>query len=158
MRGTCTWRCVVGLVGWSDGGGRPLGGVRRFGAAGRSANGKWDRDSPCASWRARDVLEHVIGFHDVLLLRPLSLKPQRPRDDPQLRWDLTYDRLRQALGDGELFLRIVEVPAVAGNPGTRLDASTLIPRLTQDVLVHTWDLARAVGADDALDPAWCELF
>ena len=25
-------------------------------------------------------------------------------------------------------------------------------------MVHTWDLARAVGADDRLDPAWCELF
>jgi hypothetical protein len=25
-------------------------------------------------------------------------------------------------------------------------------------LVHTWDLARAVGADDRLDARWCELF
>ena len=33
-----------------------------------------------------------------------------------------------------------------------------MPRLTQDVLVHTWDLARAVGADDRLDPAWCAIF
>jgi uncharacterized protein (TIGR03086 family) len=128
---------------------------RRFGAAVRSADGKWDRDSPCAGWRARDVLEHVIGFHDVLLLRPLGCKPQRPRDDPQRRWDLTYDRLQHALGDKELFLRTVEVPAVADNPATRVDASQLVPRLTQDVLVHTWDLARAVGADDSLDPAWC---
>ncbi|BCO35690.1 hypothetical protein [Mycobacterium heckeshornense] len=33
-----------------------------------------------------------------------------------------------------------------------------MPRLTRDVLVHTWDLARAVGADDRLDPNWCALF
>ena len=33
-----------------------------------------------------------------------------------------------------------------------------MPRLTQDVLVHTWDLARAVGADDRLDPEWCAIF
>lgn len=33
-----------------------------------------------------------------------------------------------------------------------------MPNLTRDVLVHTWDLARAVGADDALDSAWCERF
>jgi len=103
-------------------------------------------------------LEHVIGFHDVLLLRPLGLKPQRPQDNPQRRWDLTYERLQQALGDEELFGRIIEVPAVAKNPATQLDASKLLPRLTQDVLVHTWDLARAVGADDSLDPGWCAAF
>jgi len=34
----------------------------------------------------------------------------------------------------------------------------MMPNLTRDVLVHTWDLARAVGADDWLDPRWCELF
>jgi hypothetical protein len=33
-----------------------------------------------------------------------------------------------------------------------------MPNLTRDVLVHTWDLARAVGADDRLDDGWCELF
>ncbi len=39
---------------------------------------------------------------------------------------------------------------------TQLDTSGLIP-ITRDLLVHTWDLARAVEADDRLNPAWCEL-
>jgi uncharacterized protein (TIGR03086 family) len=115
---------------------------RRFGAAVGSANGKWDRRSPCDAWTARGVLEHVIGFHDVLLLRPLALKPHRPRDDPQARWQLTYDSLSRAFASGGV---------------AQLDALKLVPNLTRDVLVHTWDLARAVGADDRLDPAWCEL-
>ncbi|WP_231117964.1 hypothetical protein [Mycobacterium colombiense] len=89
------------------------------------------------------MLEHVIGFHDVLLLRPLGLKPDRPRDDPRTRWRLTYRSLTEALGFGG---------------ATQLDEYRLMPNLTRDVLVHTWDLARAVGADDALDPAWCEMF
>jgi uncharacterized protein (TIGR03086 family) len=130
----------------------------RFGEAVRSADGKWHRRSPCEAWDARAVLEHVIGFHDVLLLRPLGLKPDRPHDDPQRRWDLTFDRLSDALRRDDLFERIVEVPAVGNNAPTRLDAAKLVPRLTQDVLVHTWDLARAVGADDRLDPGWCEEF
>jgi hypothetical protein len=87
------------------------------------------------------VLEHVIGFHDVLLLRPLGLKPDRPRDDPQIRWDLTYAQLEKVFGPD----RGLEVPAV-------------MPNITRDVLIHTWDLARAVGADDRLDARWCELF
>ncbi len=117
---------------------------RRFGESVRAADGKWDRPSPCDAWDARGVLEHVIGFHDVLLLRPLGLKPDRPRDDPQLRWDLTYGRLETAFEPGRgLF---------------ELDASAMLPNLTRDVLVHTWDLARAVGADDRLNAHWCEHF
>jgi uncharacterized protein (TIGR03086 family) len=116
---------------------------RRFGQAVASARGKWDRRSPCDHWDARAVLEHVIGFHDLLLLRPLGLKPDRPRDDPQARWQLTYDSLTAAFEPGR---------------ASRLDAFKLVPNLTRDVLVHTWDLARAVGADDRLDPAWCQRF
>ena len=44
------------------------------------------------------------------------------------------------------------------NPPTKLDAAKLVPRLTRDVLVHTWDLARAVGADDRLELRWCAGF
>jgi uncharacterized protein (TIGR03086 family) len=131
---------------------------RRFGDAVRSADGKWDRLSPCDGWDARAVLEHVIGFHDVLLLRPLGLKPERARDNPQQRWELTFHRLHEAFGRPGLFERVVEVPSVGKSAAERLDARTLVPRLTQDVLVHTWDLARAVGADDRLDPGWCLVF
>ena len=105
------------------------------------------------------MLEHVIGFHDVLLLRPLGLKPDRPRDDPRIRWELTYVALEQAFEPGRrLFERAVDIPELQGNPATRLDARAMMPNLTRDVLVHTWDLARAVGADDRLDPQWCEHF
>nr|WP_232006847.1 hypothetical protein [Mycobacterium sp. 1245805.9] len=116
---------------------------RRFGEAVASAEGRWDCRSPCDAWDARGVLEHVIGFHDVLLLRPLGLKPDRPRDDPRVRWQATYEALTGALESGR---------------ATQLDAYRLMPNLTRDVAVHTWDLARAVGADDRLDPGWCELF
>ena len=66
-----------------DLGERHLAVCRRFGETVAAANGKWDRRSPCDAWDARGVLEHVIGFHDVLLLRPLGLKPDRPRHDPR---------------------------------------------------------------------------
>jgi hypothetical protein len=88
------------------------------------------------------VLEHVIGFHDVMLLLPLGLKPDRPRDDPRVRWQSTYHSLTEIFARGEAI---------------RLDGYRLMPNLTRDVLVHTWDLSRAVGADDRLDPDWCEL-
>jgi uncharacterized protein (TIGR03086 family) len=138
---------------------RHLAVCRRFGESVRAADGKWDRQSPCDEWDARGVLEHVIGFHDVLLLRPLGLKPDRPRDDPQTRWKLTYRALEKAFEpDRGLFERVVDVPQLHDNPPTRLDARAMMPNLTRDVLVHTWDLARAVSADDRLDDGWCEHF
>ncbi len=111
---------------------------RRFTDTVRLADGKWDRPTPCDDWDARAVVEHVIGFHDVLLLRPLGLKPDRPRDDPLRRWQLTVDRLGEAFDQ--------QAP------------TELVPRLSQDVLVHTWDLARGVEADDRLDPGLCAMF
>jgi uncharacterized protein (TIGR03086 family) len=138
---------------------RHLAVCQRFGESVRAANGKWNRRSPCEAWDARGVLEHVIGFHDVLLLRPLGLKPDRPRNDPQIRWELTYGQLEKAFEpERRLFERVVDIPELQGNPATRLDARAMMPNLTRDVLVHTWDLARAVGADDRLDRWWCEHF
>ena len=138
---------------------RHLAVCRRFGRSVAAANGQWDRRSPCDAWDARGVLEHVIGFHDVLLLRPLGLKPHRPRDDPQIRWELTYGALEKAFEPGRrLFEGVVDIPELQGNPAARLKARAIMPNLTRDVLVHTWDLARAVGADDHLDARWCELF
>ncbi len=138
---------------------RHLAVCRRFGESVRAANGKWDRRSPCDAWDARGVLEHVIGFHDVLLLRPLGLKPDRPREDPQTRWELTYAALEKAFEPGRrLFESVVDIPELQGNPAVRRDAHAMMPNLTRDVLVHTWDLARAVGADDRLHARWCEEF
>jgi uncharacterized protein (TIGR03086 family) len=114
---------------------------RRFGEAVRAARGKWVRPSPCEGWDARAVLEHVIGFHDVLVLRELELKPDRPRNDPQARWNLTYAQLEKAF-----------------DRGIGPSATAVLPNVTRDVLVHTWDLARAVDADDLLDARLCESF
>jgi uncharacterized protein (TIGR03083 family) len=135
-----------------------LAACRRFSEAVAAADGKWDRRSPCEGWDARDVVEHVIGFHDVLLLRPLGRKPERPRDNPRRRWEITFDRLVETFDEATLFERTIDIPSIGRNQPTTLNARALVPRLTRDVLVHTWDLARAVGADDRLDPQWCERF
>jgi uncharacterized protein (TIGR03083 family) len=92
---------------------------------------RWGRPSPCEAWDARAVLEHVIGFHDVLVLRPAGAKPDRPRDSPVARWAVTVEALGRVLPAG---------------------APEVLPAMTTDVLVHTWDLARAAGVPADLDP------
>jgi uncharacterized protein (TIGR03086 family) len=130
----------------------------RFTNAVVQAEGQWGAATPCREWDVRGVVEHVIGFHDVLLLRPLQAKPTRPRDDPVQRWVVTVDALTEVLARPGLFDSVVAIPAVGNNAPTELDARTLVPMLSQDVLVHTWDVARAIGADDQLDDTLCATF
>jgi uncharacterized protein (TIGR03086 family) len=113
--------------------------------------GHWTSSSPCPEWDARSVVEHVIGFHDVLLLRPLGTKPTRPKDDPVVRWEVTVPAIRLAMDAGSV--RGPDEPAGSSD----LDLDRLLPMLTAEVLVHTWDLARAIGVDPRLDPELCEL-
>jgi uncharacterized protein (TIGR03086 family) len=131
---------------------------RRFADAIEAVDGHWNRPTPCPEWDARGVVEHVIGFHDVLLLRPLDAKPHRPPDDPVERWAVTVDALDGLFARPGLFDAVIEVPARGEAPASTVDAGRLVPILSQDVLVHTWDLARAVGADDRLDADLCAKF
>ena len=91
----------------------------------------WDAPTPCTEWDARALVEHVIGFHEVLILRPRGVRAHRPREGPAERWRATADALFGALD---------EPPDV-------------LPALTTDVLVHTWDLARSADTDAHLDEA-----
>jgi uncharacterized protein (TIGR03086 family) len=106
------------------------------------ANGAWAAPSPCTEWDARGVLEHVIGFHEVLLLRPAGVRAHRPRDIPVGRWEATERAIFTVLELGDAV-----PPEIPG----------LLPALTTDVLVHTWDLARATGGDETLDQELCAL-
>ena len=110
----------------------------------------WSAPSPCTEWTARDVVEHVIGFHDFLLLRPLGVRAHRPREDPAARWDATSTALFAALASDGVLDRATELPG-----GGTSTPRTMIGALTTDVLVHTWDLARAARLPAALDEDLC---
>jgi uncharacterized protein (TIGR03086 family) len=131
---------------------------RTFGDEVDLVGDRWQSPSPCEAWDARGVLEHVIRFHDVLLLRPLVAKPQRPKGDPPGRWRVTVDALDGLLKRPGLFDGVVDVPAVGNNAASQIEALRLVPLLSLDVLVHTWDLGRAIGHEVVLDPDLCSSF
>lgn len=137
----------------SDADDRPIDGHRKacygFGAVVDQVGDKWDSPSPCPDWDARGVLEHVIGFHEVLLLRPLGITANRPKGNIPGRWAATQLAIFTALDAN--WGHPVDLP-----DGSTLDVSILLPMLTTDVLVHTWDLARATGLDVVLDAELCE--
>jgi uncharacterized protein (TIGR03086 family) len=131
---------------------------KAFGNEVSAVGDHWQAQSPCSEWDARRVLEHVIGFHDVLLLRPLAAKPLRSKGDPAGRWEATFAALDQVLSRPGLFDGVVDVPAVGNNLPSQIDAARIVPLLSLDVLIHTWDLGRAAGHEVILDPDLCRKF
>lgn len=121
-----------------------------FGAVVAQVGDRWRAASPCEGWDARAVLEHVIGFHEVLVLRPLGVRAHRPGDDPVGRWTATEAAIFTALDSASVAGPLTAVPGADA-----YDLVALLPALTTDVLVHTWDLARAAGIDVRLDEDLC---
>jgi uncharacterized protein (TIGR03086 family) len=113
---------------------------------------QWDLPTPCTEWDARAVVEHVIGFHDFLLLRPLGVRANRPKTDPAERWSATSNAMFAALDAPETLDRETALPG-----GGTSSPRQMLAALTTDVLVHTWDLARAATLDPALDDDLCSL-
>jgi uncharacterized protein (TIGR03086 family) len=110
----------------------------------------WERPTPCDEWDARAVVEHVIGFHEFLLLRPLGVRAHRPKTGPAARWAATSAALFAALDTAGTLDRATELPG-----GGTSSPTTMLGALTTDVLVHTWDLARAADLDPQLDTELC---
>jgi uncharacterized protein (TIGR03086 family) len=110
--------------------------------------GAWERPSPCTGWNARDVVNHVVDASGRFLGRvdvELPADAAQP-DDPAAAWAAARDAVQAALDD----------PSVAGREYESPMGPTTLERTIGmfgigDVLVHTWDLARAAGLDERLD-------
>lgn len=121
-------------------------------AAEQVPNDAWGRPTPCTEWDAAELVEHVIGFHEFLFLRPLGVHAHRPRVGPLARWRATERAIGTVLDDP----RTLDA-AVDYFDGARRRPRELLAALANDTVVHTWDLARALGAPDRLAVDVCAL-
>jgi len=111
---------------------------------------RWDSPSPCEGWAARDVVEHLVdwlpGFFFTTWDLPLPSLPSA-EEDPVAAWGALRDAFQAALGSPEVAGRQRETPLWS------TFAAAVERGVIPDVLIHTWDLARATGLDERLDPA-----
>jgi len=109
---------------------------------------RWASQSPCEKWTARDVVRHMVttsGFFFGLVGRSMPAGPSVD-DDPGAAWAAARDAVQAGLEDPEM--ASLEFDGFAG-PQTFEQAINRF--VCADVLVHTWDLARAAGLDERLD-------
>lgn len=111
---------------------------------------QWGLPTPCEDWNVRDLVDHVVATHGRVyaMLGPGADEVDTADESPRAAWEGARGRMLAALSDPELAQR----PVRARN-GEQPFAALVGGLLTFDTLCHTWDLSRAIGADETLDPA-----
>ncbi|MER5879301.1 TIGR03086 family metal-binding protein [Streptomyces sp. NPDC060235] len=114
----------------------------------------WNNPAPCEDWVARDVVRHLVEWFPAFLKSGAGVElPHGPSvdDDPVAAWTVHCDGVQALLDDPATADKVLSNPHIGDVP---LDQA--VDRFyTADVFMHTWDLARATGQKEALDPVRC---
>ena len=113
--------------------------------------GAWDAPAPCEGWVARDVVRHLCDWIPGLFAGAYGLPaPGGPSvdDDPVGAFTAVRDQMQADLSD----------PAKAeqeydGRLGRSTFGKSVDGFICFDLVVHGWDLSRATGQDETIDPA-----
>jgi uncharacterized protein (TIGR03086 family) len=110
----------------------------------------WDNAAPCEGWVARDIVRHMVEWIPGFLRSGSDVDlPEGPSvdDDPVAAWQILTDGIQRVLEDPQSAHSQFEHPR-AGRHSVEDAIATFF---LGDVLIHTWDLARATGVDETLD-------
>jgi uncharacterized protein (TIGR03086 family) len=116
---------------------------------------QWSAPTPCSEWNVRSLVNHVAGEY---LWVPELMAGKTVSDvGNRLDGDLLGDDPIEALASATRSAK-----AAADNPDslTRtvhlsfgdVTGAEYLKQMAIDSVIHTWDLARAIGADETLDP------
>jgi len=134
--------------------------LERFGQHVRKVrDDQWHGPTPCTEWDVRVLVNHLVSEN---LWMPPLLDGKRIADvggrldgdllgeDPKSAWDQSAREsgaaVRSAPLDGTVHVSYGDVTA-----------EHYISEVMTDLAIHGWDLARAIGADEAIDPEIVDL-
>ncbi|QIB42630.1 TIGR03086 family metal-binding protein [Streptomyces aureoverticillatus] len=115
---------------------------------------QWDAPTPCADWTVRDLVGHLTV--EQLWVPPLvrdgaaladvgdSFDGDELGPDPVASWDTAAEAARAAFEEPGALERTVHL-SYGDTP-----AHDYCAQMITDLVVHSWDLARAIGADERL--------
>jgi uncharacterized protein (TIGR03086 family) len=115
----------------------------------------WHRPTPCVDWDVRALLAHLVDENrwvpPLLAGRTIAdvgdeLAGDPLGDDPHGAW------VASAAAAGEAVARPGALEVTTHLSFGDVPGAEYVMQLTADLLVHGWDLARATGGDERLDP------
>jgi uncharacterized protein (TIGR03086 family) len=118
---------------------------------------QWAAPTPCTEWDVRALVNHLVN--EALWVKPLldgltisevgsRLDGDVLGDDPKASFDRAAMEATDAVAEPGALDRVVHVSA-GDSP-----ASEYLSEVFIDFVVHGWDLARAIGADETIDPGF----
>jgi uncharacterized protein (TIGR03086 family) len=110
---------------------------------------QWSLPTPCTDWTVRDLAAHVITTHRrVLCSLDGGEAPEADKaGDLRAQWQQARRAITDAIADE------ARASTMVGGMFGEQPFESLVGRLLcSDTLVHTWDLARATGQAEQLDP------
>jgi uncharacterized protein (TIGR03086 family) len=135
------------------------GGVQFTRVLGAVTPQDWATPTPCEGWTVRDLVVHVVGgtAMSVALLDGATSDEAYALLQTDVLGDEPVDTFRAA--QGELVARfraLDDLSMIVHHMVGDIPAAMLLGFRIGDLTLHSWDLARAVGADESLDPALVE--
>ena len=130
--------------------------VEEFGArVDAVADDQWELPTPCSDWNVRQLVNHLVYENrwTVPLIGGGTIAEVGDRyegdllgDSPPAAWEESSKEATQAVQAPGALERTVDL---SSGP---TPAAEYVNQLFADHLIHAWDLARAIGADERLDP------
>jgi len=116
---------------------------------------QWANPTPCTEWDVRALVNHLVTeqLWAPLLLDGATVEDIGDRfdgdqlgDEPVAAWASAAAAAREAFAAPGALRRSVELSY------GRRPAQGYCQEMTMDLIVHAWDLARGIEADERLDP------
>jgi uncharacterized protein (TIGR03086 family) len=121
--------------------------------------GQWADPTPCADWDVRALVSHVVSevrWAPELLAGRSIPEIEADQDAGFLAGELGADAVADWAAGAQRALSAVHRPdALAGTARLsygEVPARDYVDELMSDLVIHRWDLARTVGADERIEP------
>jgi uncharacterized protein (TIGR03086 family) len=116
---------------------------------------QWTAPTPCTEWDVQALVNHVVGAnrrYTLLLHGATAGEVDATRTVDHLGQDPVNSFVTTAAALNAAFCEPGALARTAHHPGGERTGAQLLEMRVLDVAVHTWDLARAIAADESLDP------
>ncbi|MFC8128532.1 TIGR03086 family metal-binding protein [Streptomyces sp. NPDC057302] len=123
---------------------------------------QWTAPTPCAEWNVRRLVNHMVrgNLNYISLLDGGTAADfLRLRDEDALGGDPVGAYIQSVRECATAFRKPGALQQILDYPLGPVTGEQALAVRTTDATVHTWDLARALGAPEELDPelvAWIE--